>query len=192
MLLHVTCFMFNGIHMRFIKDLLLFDLETSGPDPDKDVVLQIGATILDKDNLLEKSYFSAYIRNSVLIETLTEQAKSGHTSIEALQNGLKPLDFIKQFGQFATGGVTLVVPNSSRLLFLKQMYKKQTTAFPFELYTLDLWTLSYVRSMSKGLKKIPTLHTLAEDFHLTLNNSYNAFERVKVQASIFKRICEEM
>lgn len=178
--------------MRFIKDLLFFDLETSGPDPDKDVIVQIGAVLLDKDNLLEKAFFSTYIRNSLLTETLTEQAKASHTSVEVLQTGLKPLDFLKKFNEFAGQNSTLLVPNSSRLLFLKQAYRKQTMPFPFELYALDFWSICYVRSMSKGLKKIPTLHTLAEDFHLTLKNPYNAFERVKVETSIFKRICEEM
>ncbi len=178
--------------MRFIKDLLFIDLETSGLDPDKDVIVQIGAVLLDKDNLLEKAFFTAYVRNSLLAETLTEQAKTSHLSVEILQSGLKPLDFLKQFTQFAGIGCTLLVPNSLKFLFLKQAYKKQTISFPFELYALDFWTMCYVRSMSKGLKKIPTLHTLAEEFHLTLKNPYNAFERVKVEAKIFKRVCEEM
>lgn len=178
--------------MRFIKDLLLLDLETSGQDPDKDVIVQIGAVILDKDNLLEKSFFNSYVRNSLLTETLTEQAKAGHTTLEALESGLKPLDFLKKFGEFGGEDITLLVPNSSRLMFLKQAYKKQVMQFPFELYALDFWTICYMRGMSKGLKKIPTLHTLADDFHLNLRNPYNAFERVKLEASIFKRICEEL
>ncbi|HYV33446.1 MAG TPA: exonuclease domain-containing protein [Candidatus Limnocylindria bacterium] len=52
--------------MKFIKDLLFFEIQTTGQDPDKDSIIQLSAILLDKDNLLEKANFNTYIRVSYL------------------------------------------------------------------------------------------------------------------------------
>ena len=44
--------------MKFIKDLLFFDINTTGPDTDKDNIVQLSAILIDKHNLLEKDYFN--------------------------------------------------------------------------------------------------------------------------------------
>jgi DNA polymerase III alpha subunit (gram-positive type) len=178
--------------MKFIKDLLLFDLETTGPDVDRDVVLQFGAVLLDKYNLIEKSHFSTYLRNSLLADILGQHARLARVDVEVMQNGLKPLDFLKELESRFSGQVTLAVPNLSRFLFLRQAFKKQSNTFPFELNALDLWSLYYVYGMRVGLKKIPSLSTLVEHFHLTLKNPYDAYERARAQASVLRRVCEEL
>ncbi len=177
--------------MKFIKDILLFEVETSGANPDKDVVLQIGALLLDKDNLLEKGFYHTYIRNSLIEATLKEQAKIAHTSFENLQMGVKPLEFIKLFSSQFSGPLTLAMPSVSRLLFLKNTFKKQAVPFPYDLNIIDLWTMQYMFSVKRGLRKMPTLNTLAEDFHMTITNPYNAFERAKTHAAIFRKLCVE-
>lgn len=174
--------------MKFIKDIVLFDIETSGSDVDRDVIVQFGAVLLDKDNLLEKGFYATYVRNSLLQETLVAHAHAAHVDLAALQGAPKPLDFIKAVTEQFHADVTLAVPNASRLMFLRQAFRKQATAFPYSLTSLDLWTLQYVYSMRMGLKKIPTLHTLSEQFHFTLNNPYNAFERARLYAALLKKM----
>ena len=44
--------------MKFIKDILLFQIETTGPNIDRDSIIQLSAVLLDKDNLLEKNFFN--------------------------------------------------------------------------------------------------------------------------------------
>lgn len=175
--------------MRFIKDILLIDLETSGPDPERDVVVQFASILLDKDNLLEKSHFSSYIKNSLLEDNLTNHAKSAHTSLEVLRSGLKPVDFIRELEKQASTKPTLAVPNIAKLLYLRQTFKKQNTAFAFDNQILDLWTLEYISGAKKGLNKIPSPHTLMETYGLRLQNPYSAIERVKAHAHILRKIC---
>ncbi|MBP9686314.1 MAG: hypothetical protein KBD66_00770, partial [Candidatus Doudnabacteria bacterium] len=151
--------------MKFIKDILLFDVETSGPDPDKDVIVQLGVVLLDKDNLLEKRYMHTYVRNSMLHATLLEHAASAHVDVRDLQLGKKPLELVRELPMLFPASATLAPANTSRLLFLKNMYRKQAVAFPYDLNCIDLWTLYYLYGVRTGLKKIPTLHTLAEQLH---------------------------
>lgn len=178
--------------MKFIKDILLFDLETSGPDPDKDVIVQLGAVLLDKDNLLEKQFLNVHVRNSMLHATLIEHAAAAHADVRLLQSGKKPLDLVRELPTLFPSTVTLAPASASRLLFLKNMFRKQAVSFPFELNGLDLWTLYYLYGVRTGLKKIPTLHTLAEQLHTRVANPFDAYERARLHAAFFRHLIKEM
>lgn len=178
--------------MRFIKDIFLFDMETSSDNIERAVILQFGSVLLDKENLLEKDHYAAHVRNSLLQETLREHARLAQVDISVMQHAVKPLDFIEQLTTRFKSGVTLAVPNATRLLHLRQAFRKLNIDFPYDLAALDIGTLQYVFGMRMGLKKIPTLSTLAEHFHLTLKNPYDAFERAKLYAQLLRKICAEL
>lgn len=177
--------------MKFIKDILFFDLETTSQDVERDVVLQVGAVLLDKDNLLEKSLFNVYIRNSLLEGTLKEHAKLLGVDVEELKQAPKPVEVAKSFvSQFGVD-VTLAVQTPLRLLQLRQLFKKQVVHFPYDLTAIDQWTLQYIYAARMGLKKIPSLHTLGEHFHLSIEHPHDAYERVKLEVGIFRKLCQE-
>lgn len=178
--------------MKFIKDILLFDLETSGPDPDKDVVVQLSAVLLDKDNLLEKRYLNTFVRNSMLHSTLLEHAAAAHADFKQVQAGKKPLELVRELPTLFSGPVTLAPANASRLLFFKNMFRKQAVTFPYDLTTMDLWTLYYIYGVRTGLKKIPTVHTLAEQLYTRVSNPFDSYERVKLHAAFFRHLIKEM
>lgn len=177
--------------MRFIKDIFLFDLETSGPDLERDVVLQFAGILLDKDNLLQKAQYTTYVRNSLLSETLQTHANVLKVDILVLQKAPKPIDFLKDIAAHFKSEVTLAVPSSSHLFFFRQAYRKQTAVFPYELSVIDLWTLYYTFGMRMGLKKIPSLHTLLDHFNLRIQNPYDAFHRVQLEAEVLRKILKE-
>ncbi|MBL8031353.1 MAG: hypothetical protein JNK33_03455 [Candidatus Doudnabacteria bacterium] len=178
--------------MKFVKDILFFDLETTSQDVERDVVLQVGAVLLDRDNLLEKGFFNAYIRNSLLEGTLKEHAKLLGVHVEELKQAPKPLEVAKGFaGQFGAD-VTLAVQTPLRLFQLRQLFKKQAVYFPYDLSAIDQWTLQYIYAARMGLKKIPSLHTLGEQFNLHIQHPHDAYERAKLEAGIFRKICQEL
>ena len=51
--------------MRFIKDLLFIEIQSTGLDPDKDSIIQLSAVLLDKDNLLEKITLTVLLRLAI-------------------------------------------------------------------------------------------------------------------------------
>ena len=75
--------------MKFIKDILFFEITTTGFDADKDSVIQLSAVLLDKDNLLEKSNFNSYIRISYLDSIINEHAKILGVDYETLKKSPK-------------------------------------------------------------------------------------------------------
>src|SRR6185369_8913517 len=110
--------------MKFIKDLLFFELQTTGPDPDKDNIIQLSAILLDKDNLLEKANFNSFVRVSYLDSVITEHAKLLHTDYEVLRRSPKIYDVAKQFHQKFGNNLLLASNNLGKLLFLKTGFKK--------------------------------------------------------------------
>jgi DNA polymerase III epsilon subunit-like protein len=174
--------------MKFIKDLLFFEVQTTGPDPEKDTVLQIAAVLLDKDNLLEKGGLNAYVRGSFLDTILKEHAKMVEVDPAVLRNAPKIGEAVKKFHSLFGNDVLLATQNLPNLFFLKSAFKKAGVPFEYYSHMVDLWTLGYVYTLSYGLKKMPTFNTLVDFFNLKQERPYDAFERVKLEAEIFRKI----
>ncbi len=103
--------------MKFIKDILLFDLETTGTNPDKDAIIQLSAILLDKDNLLEKKFFNHYIRVSLLEGVIGQHADMLHIPFEAMHKSPKIYDAIKIFRSTFSTESLLSTHNLSKVFF---------------------------------------------------------------------------
>lgn len=177
--------------MKFIKDILFFDLETTGPNPDKDSVIQLSGVLLDKDSLLEKSNFSSPVRVSLLENTISQHAKILGIAFEAMQKSPKIYDAAKHFYQRFGSNLILASRNVENVFFLKAAFKKSALSFDYDSRVLDLWSLGYVYSLHYGLKKISTFNTLLDLLGLKLKNPNSSLERARLCAEIFRRIIKE-
>ncbi|MDE2311778.1 MAG: hypothetical protein KGJ93_01650 [Patescibacteria group bacterium] len=178
--------------MKFIKDLLFFDMQTTGPDPDKDNLIQLSAVLLDKDNLLEKANYNSYIRVSYLDSIISEHAKLLHIGFEDLRKSPKIYDVIKQFHNKFGDNLLLATNNFGKLLFLKAAFRKAVVKFDYDPHVIELWTLGYIYTLNYGLKKMPTLATFLDTFHLKQARPWDAMEKVRLEAEVFKRIIKEV
>lgn len=177
--------------MKFIKDILFFDLETTGPDPEKDSVIQLSGVLLDKDNLLEKSNFSSPVRVSLLENTISQHAKILGITFDVMQKSPKIYDTTKRFYQKFGSNLILASRNLKNIFFLRAAFKKSALSFDYDLRVLDLWSLSYIYSLHYGLKKISTFNTLLDLLGLKLKNRNDSLERARLCAEIFRRIVKE-
>ena len=178
--------------MKFIKDLLFFELTTSGNDVDKDNILQLSAVVLDRDNLLEKGFFNSYIRVSYLDNIIWEHSKFLRIPPETLKKSQKVYDVIKKFhGGFGKEYLlaTHTLPN---VLFLKQAFKKAVVPWTYDPHIIDLWTLGYIYTLNYGLKKMPTANTFFDYFKIKQKNPYDALEKVRHEAEVFRKIIREV
>lgn len=177
--------------MKFIKDLLFFDINTTGPDTDKDNIVQLSAILIDKHNLLEKDYFNVYVRVSYLDSVIFEHAKLLGIGPEDLRKSPKIYDAVKQFRTRFGNGALLATHNLNNVMFLKSAFKKASLSFDYDPHVVELWTLGYIYSLNYGLKKMPTLNTFLEYFKLRLKNPGDALERARLEMEVFKKIVIE-
>ena len=177
--------------MKFIKDILFFDLQATGTDPDKDNIIQLSAVLLDKDNLLEKGNYNSYIRVSYLEGTITQHAKLLHIDYEVLRNSPKIYDVAKAFHSAFGSNLLLATHNLTNLLFLKSAFKKALVTFDYDPHIIELWTLGYVYTLNYGLKKMPTFNTFVEYFKFKQERPWDSLEKVRLEAEIFRKIIKE-
>lgn len=178
--------------MKFIKDILFFDLQTTGQDADKDQVIQLSSILLDKDNLLEKDYFNSYIRVSYLDSVMHHHAQLAGVDVDIIKQSQKIYDVIKNFHKKFSTNLILATHNFSNILFLKSAFKKAAVPFDYDPHVLHLWTLGYIYTLNYGLKKMPTLDTFINYFKLKLNRPYDSMEKVKIEVEIFRKIIKEV
>ncbi len=174
--------------MKFIKDILWFDLTTTGPDSEKDNILQLSAVLLDKDNLLEKATFNSYVRVSLLDGILTNHAQILNIPFDDLRKSPKIYDAIKKFQTTFGSKVLLATHNTLSLFFLKNAFKKALIPFDYDNHILELWTLGYVYALNYGMKKMPTFDTFVNYFGLKQTNRQDALEKCRLAVEIFRKI----
>lgn len=174
--------------MKFIKDLLFFELQTTGPEVEKDAILQLSAIVLDKDNLLEKGNFNAYVRASYLDTTLREHARMVEVDVKVMREAPRINEVVRHMHESFGNDVLLATQNLPNLFFLRNAFKKASVPFDYYRHMVDLWTLGYIYTMSYGLKKMPTFNTLVDFFNLKQERPYDSMERVRLEAEIFRRI----
>ncbi len=174
--------------MKFIKDILLFQIETTGPEPTKDNILQLSAVLLDKDNLLEKNFFNSYIKVSFLDNTIAQHAEFLQIKFDTLAKSPKLPEVIKKFSAAFGSEPLLATHGVANVQFLRQAFKKTMTPYDYHHHVLDVWTLGYIYTLHYGIKKMPTIDTLAQHFGIKTVGLHNALEKARASAAIFRKI----
>lgn len=163
-------------------------METTGPNIERDSIIQLAAVLLDKDNLLEKNFFNAYIKVSFLENTVSQHAAQLQIPFETLNKSQKLHDVIKEFSAKFGNTPLLATHTVSNVQFLRQAFKKTFIPYEYDSHVLDLWSLGYVYTLHNGLKKMPTMETLFTHFNLKFQNRNNALEKARLSADVFRKI----
>lgn len=174
--------------MRFARDILLIDIESTGNVPEKDFALQFAAVLLDKDNLLEKQSFSTYIKHPFSQSTNDRIVQTLGITKEQWMASPSQKDVIQKFNAIFPYNVTIATHNITNVLFLKEMYKQVGMTYEFDYHILELWTLAHVYFARQNLKKIPTAATLARQFNIPAGREHNSLDAVRLMADLFRRL----
>ena len=174
--------------MKLIKDILVFSIETTGSDVEKDHIIQLSAILLDKDNLLEKMHFNCYVKVSFLDGTISDHAAQLGIEFDQLRKSPKITEALRDFIKTFQYEPLLATNSVQNYLFLKQAYKRNLVPFKYDNHLLDIWSLGYIYILHYGIKKIPTLTTLANHFNLKIANQNNALEKARLTAEVLRKI----
>lgn len=174
--------------MKFIKDILLFQLEVTGANLERDHIVQLSGVLLDKDNLLEKNFFNSYVKVSFLDGTIQQHADQLGISFDTLQKSPKIHEVLKKFVETFGYEPLLATHGVQSVQFLRQAFKKSLVPYEYSSHVLDLWTLGYIYTLHYGIKKIPTLETLLTHFNIKLTSRSNALEKARQAAVVFRKI----
>lgn len=174
--------------MKFARDILLIDLETTGPDPSKDFPIQLSAILLDKDNLLEKGSFNSYIKYSFSQTTNDRVAQTLGISKENWMRAPSLKTVITSFNNTFPYNVTIASQNLVNVNFLKESFRKSGIPYEYDYHVLELWTLAYVFLSKLNMKKIPTAETIGTYFKLQRTKERDALANCRFLGEILRKL----
>jgi DNA polymerase III alpha subunit (gram-positive type) len=179
------------------RDLLVFDLETTGLDYYSNEIIQIAALRLDKETLSEKGSFQSYVKPTHL-ETANPAAALVHQiDYQILMNELEigaVLDKLE--AQFPATEVILSSYNTVfDVPFLSVAYKKLGRQMPYDLHSVDIWSMAYRYWYSGGYAVNPEkqmgfgLSDIAKILQVESSGSFhNAITDTRVAAEVLRRL----
>lgn len=180
------------------------DLEMTGPEPDYNEIIQIGAEIYDDEWKLKGEYLTnVYPEN--------EDAFSGHSeeihgiSLDDLDEAPMMYDVLPDFEAWIRK--SLNYPENERLWkviicgqsvindinFLSYAYKKEKLKWPFSFQLIDLHTISYygfmiLKNNGKPTPKSLSLESVAKYFgFIRESDTHNALEDARLTAKCLKQ-----
>ena|SRR6185369_10473550 len=174
--------------MKFARDILLIDIETTGMNPDKDFPLQLAAVLLDRDNLLELGSFNTYIKHSFAQTTNDRIVQTLGITKEMWFKAPNLKESITKFNQKFPYNVTLASQNIININFLQEAHRKLNIPYEFDYHILELWTLEYLFLSKQNLKKIPTASTIGPLFNLKREKEHDALANCRYLAEILRRL----
>jgi DNA polymerase III alpha subunit (gram-positive type) len=175
--------------MKFARDILLIDLETTGPDPLKDFPIQLSAVLLDKDNLLEKGSFNSYIKHPFSQTTNDRIVQTLGIPKEYWIKAPNLKTVLTSFKETFPYNVTVASQNIINPNFLKESFRKMNIAYEYDYHLLELWTLGYFYLTKQNIKKIPTAETLGTYFKIQRSKEHDALINCRFLAEILRKLC---
>jgi DNA polymerase III alpha subunit (gram-positive type) len=178
--------------MKFARDILLIDIETTGPNPNKDFPLQLSAVLLDKDNLLEKDNFNSYIRHTFSQSTNDRIAQLLGIPKENWMKAPSTKLVLQKFAEQFPLSVTLASHNMINLAFLQEAFRRTSVPYDYDYHVLELWTLGYFYLSKQNIKKLPTAETVGAQFKLTKQKEHDALSSCRFHAEILRRLIKSI
>lgn len=177
----------------FNSDLLLLDLETTGSDPNRHEIVEIGAILLDCGTLDEKAAFESRVRpthferadpTALRIHGLTEQDLEYAPSSDEVLSA-----FVKTFGlNYALCGWNIGFDTA----FLRQYFDQAGRIEEFnqlDYHRLDLWSALQLSWVSGKFPVEPrSLTDVCSWLGINRRQKHNALEDARIAAQVLRHI----
>ena len=184
----------------FNRDILVIDLEATGLDSTKHEIIQIGAVLLDKKTLKEKSNFSTYVKPKKWRAKDPEAMKVNKITWDLVKDApsLKS-SLIKLEKYFPSNKV--VIANYGSVFdieFLKKGFRDINRKYPYEYHVFNIWPLCYTyaakHKLLKNSKRFTKfrLEDLARHFKLTFENHHDALVDARIEGQILQKIIKTL
>lgn len=174
--------------MKFARDILLIDIESTGINPEKDFPLQLSAVLLDKDNLLEKGSFNSYIKHPFSQTTNDRIVQTLGIPKEQWMKAPNLKTVLKEFTAKFPYNVTIATHNIMNIMMLQEAFRRVGIEYEYDYHVLELWTLGYMYLSKQNMKKIPTAQTVGNYLKLNRERDHDAFVNARFLADIFRKL----
>ncbi|MEI8072878.1 MAG: 3'-5' exonuclease [Candidatus Saccharibacteria bacterium] len=175
--------------MRFKKDILMLDFETTDGRPPKAKPIQLAAVLLDKDTLKEKKSFSSYIRQDMA--DADPRSSQIHGITEAQLNDAPSQNEVMQkfLDYFGTNVFLSCWTTSLDMRMLENMMLAIGHDFmEYNYHFLDLWPLAYVHCVKQNKGELFNSIAIFNEFGLPPRGNHDALEDCRHTAEVLRKL----
>lgn len=182
----------------FTRDLVVFDIESTGLNMACTEIIQIAGIRLNKNTLEEVSRFSSYIQPKHWDNWLPEAMEVNKISTEALRSAPLSEQILADFEKhFPPSEVLLTAYNAwFDMGWIRQAYENLGKRSPYEFHCFDIWGLAYLYWGSGPRTKINPkkpigfgLSDMADLLGITTAGTFHdAITDVEVEAEVLRRL----
>lgn len=178
--------------MKFKKDILMIDFETTDGRPPLAKPIQLAAVLLDKETLKEKKEFSSYIQQDLTDADPRASLIHGITA-ETLKDAPSQNEVMQKF--LDTFGTDVLIacwttPLDTRMLEL-MMTGIGHDFMEYNYHIIDLWPLAYVHCVKQGKGDLFNSVKIFEEFGLPKRGNHDALEDCRHTAEVLRKLVFE-
>lgn len=173
--------------MQFPKDILVLDFEG------RKHPVQVGAVLLDRKSLEEKSSFISYIFADLQGETVTKSGITQKDINDAPSQAEVGTQLYKKFGAdvFLAPFVQNLDLTHFQTLMIAAGLDFSNSRFDFERYDfhiLDIWPLAYIHLLKNGYEGSAKSEEIFQAFGAEPRQLHDALEDCRLAAHVLKKI----
>jgi DNA polymerase III epsilon subunit-like protein len=177
--------------MKFPKDILILDFETTDLDPYKALPIQIGLILLDKETFIEKDSYLSFIKSDTTSATKEALAVSGITTSQLLEAPSPEKVGREIFQKFGTNVfLSSWGQRLDRIMLDKLLGAAGIDTFSFDYHYLDIWPLAYVHLLKQDYKGGFRSEEIFQAFGLDPRGKHDALDDCRREAEIFRKIMQ--
>lgn len=170
------------------RDLVFIDLETTGFDPTRHEIIEVGALLVDGKTLEIKKEYEAKVKPKHLETASKEALLVTHYSPPAWEKAKDLGEVLTDLNRLAPGGMVTGHNITFDWMFLELAYRKHRLPWAFDYHRLDVLSMAYVYVLADPKVKQLSLARLSEHFGISRKRAHRAMDDVRATYAIFKQI----
>lgn len=178
--------------MKFKKDILMIDFETTDGRPPLAKPIQLAAVLLDKNTLKEKKEFSSYIKQDLEGANPRSSAVHGITK-EILKDAPSQDEVMQKFLDYF--GTNVYLSCWTTMLDTKMLEDMMTGIghdfMEYDYHILDIWPIIYIHFVKQGRGDIYRSEQTFQEFGLPSRKAHDALEDCRHTAEVLRKIVFE-
>ena len=175
--------------MKFKKDILMLDFETTDGRPPLAKPIQLAAVLLDKDTLKEKKEFTSYIKQDMTGADPRASQVHGITQSQ-LDDAPSQNEVMQKFLDFF--GTDLFLSTWTTALDMRMLEQMMVAIghdfMEYNYHFLDIWPLAYVHCVKQGKGELFNSVKIFEEFGLPKRGNHDALEDCRHTAEVLRKI----
>lgn len=172
--------------------ITLLDLETTGLDPTRHEIIEIGAVLLDQPHLNIVGAFEAKIKPTRMELADPEALQVNGYNAEEWAGARPAKEALEEFARRTEHSILCGQNVSYDFAFLRKAYADHNVPFTYHHHVLDVMSMAYIHWYNHPTLKRYGLSEMATTFGIDRGRAHRAMDDVKTTLEVLKLLFKDV